>query len=164
MTDPDVKVATFNGPLEAGMRVVSLLGAANPQAFDLQRLVAFDYLLVHTEEVAGPPSLHPPAPMHTSGFFVRRQLVENGIRLMMTRNLVEEEFVEEGICYRAGENSILFLSSLSSTYFKDLNQRAEWLIEKFGHLTDDEFRGFMGKFLSRWVEEFQNQEQSKGAE
>ena len=28
---------TFNGPLEAGVRVVALLGAAFPRAFDLQR-------------------------------------------------------------------------------------------------------------------------------
>ncbi|MEF2975421.1 ABC-three component system middle component 2 [Pseudomonas aeruginosa] len=36
---------TFNSPLEAGMRAVAILGMAYPQAYDLQRLVAFDYLL-----------------------------------------------------------------------------------------------------------------------
>ncbi|MFO1080284.1 MAG: ABC-three component system middle component 2 [Reyranellaceae bacterium] len=48
------RLATFNGPLEAGVRAVSVLGAAYPRAFDLQRLVAFDYLLVHTADIGGP--------------------------------------------------------------------------------------------------------------
>ena len=34
------KPATFNGPLEAGLRAVAVLGAAHPRTFDLQRLVA----------------------------------------------------------------------------------------------------------------------------
>jgi len=53
------KPVTFNGPLEAGIRAVAILGAAHPKAFDLQRLTAFDYLLVHTGDVGGPESLHP---------------------------------------------------------------------------------------------------------
>ena len=60
MTSQDRKPATFNGPLEAGIRAVSILGAAYPQSYDLQRLVALDYLLVHTSDVGGPESLHPP--------------------------------------------------------------------------------------------------------
>lgn len=46
--------ATFNSPLEAGMRAVALLGASFPQTYDLQRLVTFDFLLVHTGDVGGP--------------------------------------------------------------------------------------------------------------
>lgn len=60
------KPITFNGPLEAGIRAVSILGAAYPQTYDLQRLVALDYLLVHTGDIDGPDNLHPPTPMHTA--------------------------------------------------------------------------------------------------
>ncbi|WP_418644130.1 ABC-three component system middle component 2 [Stutzerimonas kunmingensis] len=38
------KPITFNGPLEAGIRAVSILGAAYPQTYDLQRLVALDWV------------------------------------------------------------------------------------------------------------------------
>src|SRR5258708_23016239 len=58
------KPITFNGPLEAGIRAVSILAAAFPQTYDLQRLVALDYLLVHTGDINGPDNLHPPTPMH----------------------------------------------------------------------------------------------------
>jgi len=63
--------ATFNSPLEAGMRAVALLGASFPQTYDLQRLVTFDFLLVHTGDVGGPDSLHPPTPYRPAELLVR---------------------------------------------------------------------------------------------
>ena len=83
------KPITFNSPLEAGIRAVSILGAAYPQTYDLQRLVALDYLLVHTGDIDGPDNLHPPTPMRSAELLVRRKLVEQSLLLMMTRDLVE---------------------------------------------------------------------------
>jgi hypothetical protein len=158
------KPATFNGPLEAGLRAVALLGAAYPRAFDLQRLVGFDYLLVHTGDVGGPDSLHPPAPLQSAELLVRRKLVEQALLLMMTRELVEREVGPDGIRYRAGENAGTFLSSLESDYLKGLKDRARWLIEVFGDRNEQEFRATMRKFFDHWVEEFQAVESSWGAE
>lgn len=156
--------ATFNGPLEAGIRAVSILGAAYPQSYDLQRLVAFDYLLVHTADVGGPDSLHPPTPMHSAELLVRRKLVENALLLMMTRELVQREITTEGIKYNAGENAATFLASLSSAYLRALKDRADWLVSALGSHTDKEFKGVMRRFFDDWVEEFQHVERSMGGE
>lgn len=158
------KPATFNGPLEAGLRAVTILGAAHPQSFDLQRLVAFDYLLVHTGDVGGPSSLHPPAPLQSAELLVRRKIVERALLLMMTRDLVEREFDTDGIRYRAGENAAPFLSTLESDYLKQLRDRAAWLVNELGHLNERDFRAVMHRFFDRWVEEFQMEESSLGAE
>ncbi len=56
---------TFNGPLEAGVRAVAVLGFAFPRAYDIQRLTAFDYLLVRTHQLGGPDDLHPATPIQT---------------------------------------------------------------------------------------------------
>jgi len=156
------KPVTFNGPLEAGIRAVALLGAAYPQSYDLQRLVAFDYLLVHTADVGGPDNLHPPTPMHSAELLVRRKLVDQALLLMMTRDLIEREVTAEGIKYVAGENAATFLSSVSSDYLLALKDRASWLVEALGNHTDEEFRGVMRRFFDRWVEEFQQVERSLG--
>jgi hypothetical protein len=158
------KPATFNGPLEAGLRAVAVLGAAHPRSFDLQRLVAFDYLLVHTGDIGGPASLHPPAPLQSAELLVRRKLVYQALLLMMTRDLVEREFGAEGIRYRAGENAAPFLSSLESDYLKALKQRAVWLVESLGDHNEEQFRAVMRRFFDRWVEEFQAAERSLGVE
>lgn len=160
----DRKPATFNGPLEAGIRAVSILGAAYPQSYDLQRLVAFDYLLVHTADVGGPESLHPPTPLHSAELLVRRKLVESALLLMMTRGLIHREVTSEGIKYCAGENAATFLASLSSTYLRALKDRADWLVGALGSHTDHDFKGVMRRFFDDWVEEFQHVERSMGGE
>lgn len=155
---------TFNGPLEAGIRAVSILGAAYPHAYDLQRLVAFDYLLVHTADVGGPDNLHPPTPIQSAALLVRRKLVEQALLLMMTRDLVQREITSEGIKYSAGDNAATFLSTVSSNYLVALKDRATWLINALGSHTDDEFRAVMRRFFDMWVEEFQHVERSLGGE
>lgn len=156
--------ATFNGPLEAGLRAVAVLGAAHPRSFDLQRLVAFDYLLVHTGDIGGPSSLHPPAPLQSAELLVRRKLVQRALLLMMTRELVDREFGADGIRYRAGENAAPFLASLQSQYLIGLRERAVWLVDALGDLNEQDFRAVMRRFFDHWVEEFQAVEQSLGAE
>lgn len=158
------KPATFNGPLEAGVRAVAVLNAAHPASFDLQRLIAFDYLLVHTGDIGGPDSLHPPAPLQSAELLVRRRLVEQALLLMMTRDLVERVVRSDGIRYRAGENATPYLQAFESDYLVALKERAEWLVEALGQHTELEFRAVMSRFFGRWVEEFQAAERSLGAD
>jgi hypothetical protein len=158
------KPVTFNGPLEAGLRAVAILGSAHPRSFDLQRLVAFDYLLVHTGDIGGPASLHPPTPLQSAELLVRRKLIERALLLMMSRDLVEREFVFDGIRYRAGENAVPFLSSLASDYLRELIKRAAWLVRELGDKNEADFRAVMRRFFEKWVEEFQAAEQSLGVE
>jgi hypothetical protein len=153
---------TFNGPLEAGIRVVSILGAAYPRPYDLQRLVALDYLLMHTADIGGPENLHPPAPMHSSELLVRRRIIEQALLLMMTRNLVERQIGADGIAYRAGENATTFLSSVASAYLVSMKDRASWLVRAHGAHTDEEFNAIMRRFFDKWVAEFQQVEKSLG--
>ncbi|MDK4730602.1 ABC-three component system middle component 2 [Rhizobium phaseoli] len=154
---------TFNSPLEAGVRAVAILAAAFPRAYDLQRLIAYDHLLVHTGDLPeGPDSLHPPAPMRTAELLVRRGLIERALLLMMTRDLVCRETDETGFRYKAGENAALFFSIIQSEYIIALRSRADWLVERLGDLTDLEFRALMRRYFDDWVEEFQMPEQSSG--
>lgn len=158
------KPITFNSPLEAGIRAVSILGAAYPKTYDLQRLVAFDYLLVHTGEIDGPDNLHPSTPTHSAELLVRRKLVEQSLLLMMTRDLVDREITPEGIKYSAGENAATFLSSVSSSYLLALKDRSVWLVDALGNLSEEQFKNVMRRFFDKWVEEFQQIEQSLGGE
>jgi hypothetical protein len=159
------KPSTFNGPLEAGVRAVAILGAAFPLPLDLQRLIAFDYLLVHTGDITdGPPSLHPPVPLQSAALLVRRRIVENALLLMMTRDLVRREATEHGFQYKAGENAAVFLSALESDYLVALKERAKWLFGALGKKTETEFREVMHRFFDKWVEEFQAAEKSLGGD
>ena len=85
-------ISPFNSPLETGVRSLIILTAAFPHAQDLQHLVFFDYLTVHSGDVEGlesPESLHAPLPMRAGELTVRKGLIERGLFLMMSRGLVE---------------------------------------------------------------------------
>jgi hypothetical protein len=156
--------ATFNGPLEAGVRSVALLCAAFPRSYDLQRLIAFDYLLVHTGDIGGPDSLHPPAPLQSAELLVRRRLIERALLLMMTRDLVRREARSDGIRYSAGESAMPYMEALQTDYLRALKQRAAWLVGALGDHTEAQFRQVMRRFFDRWVEEFQAAERSLGSD
>lgn len=145
----------FNTPLETGIRSIAILVAAFPETFDLHRMVAFDHLVVHTGDIGGPESLHPRVPLRTAELLVRRSLVERGLLLMMSRGLADRLPTEQGIMYRAGDLSDTFLASLSAPYVAGLRQRASWVIENFGGMTEEEFRRTMDGLFDRWIEQFQ---------
>ena len=163
---PFRKPVTFNGPLEAGVRAVAVLSAAHPKAFDLQRLVAFDYLLVHTGDIGGPDSLHPPTPMHSAELLVRRKARRASAAIADDdpRPTRRESF-PEGIRYRAGKapsrSSLRFNASILP---RSKSAQGYGIAGELGALTDSEFRSLMRRFFDQWVEEFQNIERSLGVD
>lgn len=158
------KVATFNSPLEAGLRALSVLVPAFPATMDLQRLVAFDYLVVHTADAGGPESLHAELPLRPAELLVRRQLVERGLLLMMSRALVERVAGGNGFTYLAGEMAETFLASLTAPYLTELRARGEWVVDTFNALSADALRDQMDSIFGRWIEEFQAAQRSLAAD
>jgi ABC-3C biological conflict system middle component len=155
---------TFNGPLEAGIRAVAILGAAFPRALDLQRLTALDYLLVRTGQLGGPDDLHPVTPIQAPATEVRRKVVHNALLLMMTRDLVVREVYADGLRYKAGESAAPFLNSIRTPYLRALHARAIWLVDHLAGYADSEFDNLMRRFFANWVVEFQEIERSLGTE
>lgn len=150
------KPMTFNGPLEAGIRAVAVLGSAYPATFDIQRLTGYDYLLVRTSVLDGPDDLHPSAPIQTPATEVRRKVVQDALHMMMTRDLVERCITEEGIAYRAGEAATMFLDALTTPYIRALKERAHWLTDRLADCDDQSFDDMMRKLFDRWMVEFQD--------
>ncbi len=151
---------TFNSPLEAGIRAVALLVPAYPQAYDLQRLVAFDHIVVHTGDIGGPDSLHPRLPLRSTELLVRRKLIERGLSLMISRGLIERIIDENGIGYRAGDLAATFLSTFASPYLITLRERGGWVVEHFQGFCDDALRQTISSTFGQWIEEFQATQRS----
>ena len=158
------RVITFNSPLEAGIRALGILLPAFPQLLDFQRLVAFDHLVVHTGDIGGPESLHPPLPLRSAELTVRRTLVERGVLLMMSRGLIERIVDDTGISYRAGDLAQTFMSTLTTPYLTQLQERGKWVVSTFADLNDDGLRQTMNSFFGRWIEEFQATQRSMAVE
>jgi hypothetical protein len=141
----------FNTPLEYGLRMLFLLDAAAPGAADVQRLISYDYLLVHSSDVEnGPSSLHPAVPFRGSEWLIKRDLIRDGLDMMFSRELLEKRFSPDGITYAGNELTRAFLLLLKSTY-----ARAQWVTQRFGGMSDDELGQFMSGNVGRWGAEFE---------
>jgi hypothetical protein len=150
-----MNTATFNSPLECGLRALTLLSASYPDPCDLQRLVFYDYLLVHSSDVpGGPPSIHPPTPLRSGEALVRRRWIESGLMLMASRELLTQTFSDSGIRYEASAITNAFLSYLEEPYSRQLRERATWVLMQFRSYSDAELVELFKKNLDRWSGEF----------
>lgn len=146
----------FNTPLECGVRSSLLLAEIFPNRIDVQRLLNYDYLLVHSGDIeGGPPSLHPATPHRSGELLMRRPLIEKGIAMMMSRSIIECEYNSKGILYALGEWGIFFTQSLQSLYIQEMKNRAKWVSDHFMRYTDDELTGLMRQRWSEWGSEFE---------
>lgn len=145
----------FNTPLECGFRLLFALDASRPRAADLQRLVSYDYLLVHSGDISGgPPSLHPPVPFRGSEWVVKRDLVRSGMSLVFARDLVSKELTPKGIMFSGSDLTTAFVTLLKTSYAAALRNRAEWLSKEFGAASDEELQEFMAANVGKWGAEF----------
>lgn len=155
MADESRHLAPFNGPIEVGLRALAVVAASYPSLHSLQRLVNLDYLLIHSDDVeGGPPGLHPKTPHRSGEILARRGVLQEGLILYQSRNLIECVFAPEGLFYRATEGSAAFLDALDSAYVSDLRERASWLIERFGEQSDAALSSFVDEGVGRWGAEF----------
>ena len=154
----------FNSPLETGVRALIVLAAAYPEDLDLQRLLEFDYLLVHSGDVGGPPSLHPPLPLRSGELLVRRRLIERGLLLMISRGLIQRFAKTSGFSYQAQDSAGPFLDVLTATYFDELKERADWLVATFGQSSPHDLRQALNSVYDQWTTEFQAHETPGGGQ
>jgi hypothetical protein len=152
----------FNSPLETGIRALAILTAVFPKSLDLQYLVFFDYLTVHSGDVEGPESLHAPLPLRSGELTVRRKLIERGLFLMISRGLVQHLSTSNGFQYTVTDNAGAFLSMLSSRYISKLKERAEWVAENYGESTSEELKAVEQRFFQEWSTQFQPFERAGG--
>lgn len=106
-------IAPFNGPIEIGLRAISILSEAYPTGYSLQRLIICDYLSVHSDDIiGGPKGLHPKTPHRSSELLVRRDVLQKGLLLYMGKGLAVQQFQKNGITYAATEETGSFLDML----------------------------------------------------
>ena len=155
METPSQFVSPFNGPIEIGLRALCVLTTAFPTAYALQRLVVFDYFLVHSDDIeGGPEGLHPQTPHRGGEILVRRGVLQDGLTLYESRGLIERVYKDGGILFAATDRSADFLDTLSTEYLNALRERSDWVVDSFGLLADVELDAMVRERIGTWGAEF----------
>jgi hypothetical protein len=149
--------------MEAGLRGLTILEAGYPNSYDIDRMVIYDYFLVHSGDIQnGPESIHPATPHRSGEILVKRPILENGIKNMMAKGLVEANYSENGVAFVATEVATPFLDSLQSDYTRKLIDIACWVVNTFDSYTVKELHSFTNQHLSIWGGEFINESIVRG--
>ena len=149
-------IATFNSPFELGVRMVYLLNSLQPSGADLQKLVLLDYVIVYSDDLGGPPSLHTPVPYRGSEYLSRRDLIAQGLYLMSTRGLVAVAMDETGITYVAGDIARTMVGALTSPYLRELEGRCRWAASTFATLSSRDMTERFSQQGHLWGAEFED--------
>ncbi|MFF0165476.1 MULTISPECIES: ABC-three component system middle component 2 [Streptomyces] len=121
----------LNSPLEVGVRALVLLAESHPQPLDLTQLVALDYLVLHSGEFDGPHSLHPDLPAREGELGRKRELLEQGLLVLIRAGLADLVSSDDGLMYAATENGPTFIEVLEAPYIASLRERAEWALHRY---------------------------------
>lgn len=151
-------ISTFNSPLEIGMRVLILLSEAYPNSLDIQKIIRLDHLMIYSGDVGGEESLHTPVPHRSGELLIKHDLVMRGVYLLMSRGLIIQSASSEGFSYLAEDDAGIFVTSLGSKYYRELRDRAKWVINKFEKLEIEELDELVNRFFNVWNIQFQNSE------
>jgi hypothetical protein len=144
----------LNSPLEAGLRSLMILREVFPEHLDLNQLVLLDHSVLHSADLGGPESLHPPVPVRAGELGVRRQAIEAGLEVMIRAGLAVVGVGDGGIEFWAGEAADGFTRLFETEYAEQLSIRAAWVVQHFGALDEQALRAALSSVAQHWSEEF----------
>lgn len=144
----------FNGRIELALRTLYLLKHSNKD-LDLQRILYYNYLMVHSSDISGGPnSLHPNLPNRSCEIIVLREKFKEAIQMLTSKGIISIKYKKKGVYYTKNNNTLKFLSYFESEYSKKMDDIARWTCDYFGKENDNKISQFINSNLSKWGEEF----------
>jgi hypothetical protein len=146
----------FNSTLEVGLRIVVLLSQDLTKIYDIDRLVIFEYFILHAKDVDNEQeNLHPSLPLRSSEIIIKRKLISEGINLLVSKGLVEIIYKDEGVFYKPNALTAMFVDLLKSDYFNNLKSLANWVAKKYSSIETSELSSIVKENIQLWGGEFE---------
>lgn len=148
------KNKVYNSNFEIAVRVLIILLNLPFKRSSTYKLMVLDHISLNTYDVGGPASLHAPIPNRGVQIYSRKEILNESIKLLISKDLITINPNKNGLLYEITENGINYLTFFESKYFNQLKARVEWTSQKFGSFTDSDLKSYVNQNLSKWGEEF----------
>jgi len=153
--DKKIKEQLFNTPLEIGLRLLFILKNTSKNNLNLQRLIYYNYLIVHTSDISSEQeSLHPDLPNRSCEILIGIKIIKQGLYLIISKGLIDVKYTKTGIKYLKNKFTINFLSNLTTDYAKHLDKQSDWVCKTFEAMNDKTLNTFIQSNLGKWGGEF----------
>lgn len=144
----------YNTPLEIGLRMLVILNELGAKGGDLDQIMYFDFLSLNTKDIGGPESIHAPVPKRGVQVYARKNLMQKGGNLLLSKELIDFRIDEHGFSYGINEVGKAFLTYFTSDYFREFSDRVNWVHQKFNNYSSEKLETFINENLSNWGGEF----------
>lgn len=156
-------IKIFNTSMEMGLRALIILDELSQEPIDLNRLIIYDYLITHGNDFDERiESLHPSVPHRSGELIIKRKVMQEGIDLMYSRELLDVEYTSCGIFYKSNPLSSFFINYLESEYALDLIELTKVVVQRFKHLSDEELNLYIKRNIPKWGSEFTKESLVRG--
>lgn len=127
----------FNSPFEMMLRVILLLSQDKDKYYSLDRIVMLDFVSCYAVDFQLPYSnLHGDNNYKFGEIANRRQLVQEAIKNLVTRGLVEVK-VEKGYSFCISKLGLAYANKLESSYANEYRAISESAIKKYRKESDE---------------------------
>lgn len=147
------KINLFNNEIEMGLRILVVLETIYPKSLDIEMINYYDYFILHTKDIGGEESLHPAMPNRFGELVIKRELIHEGLKLLISKGLVEVKYTNDGIEYIASDVASPFLDNLESRYTQELSNNAQWVCLTFEDFSYAQIKEFVDKNKTKWGSE-----------
>ena len=143
----------FNNEIEIGIRLLILLSGFYPDSMDVEQLNYYDYFSLHTSDIGGPKSLHPPIPNRFGELSIKRELIQRSLDFLIIKGLVEQKYTEKGIEYSANETTMPFITLLSEEYTLKYSEKVKWVFKNFENIEFNKIKEMVRDNSCKWGSE-----------
>ena len=147
-------IKIYNTPIEIGLRSLVILKTSDNQIMDLEKIMYLDYLCLNTSDINGPTSLHAPIPNRGVQVFSKKDLIQKGLSIMLSKELINLIVLPEGFFYQISDAGKIFLELFQTKYFLDLLERCQWVLSKWGSESTSQIKLFIDKNIQNWGADF----------
>ena len=149
------KIKIFNSPEEVGVRILFILDVCGNR-MSSQRIMYYDYFALHLNDIDDNyESLHPDNPNHSSEIAVRREKINQGLNLMISKGLLNVKYSKTGIYYQKNQLTSSFIELFKNGYSDRLKQNITIVDKLFREYSDNKIYKYVNKNIGSWVGEFE---------
>ena len=131
----------FNTPIEYALRSLLIITKIGSNGIDIDRLIAYDYLVLNSGDIqGGPESIHPPIPFRSAQILIKRDIIKKGINILLSKELIGIKYSKQGIYYIPTDLTLGFITYLNSKYFISIQERISWVINQFANYSDNKLK------------------------
>lgn len=153
----DRNVRLFNSSIEIGLRSLFLLSRFK-EGLSIDKLIYLDYFLIHSGDVSKQQrSIHPKYPFRSTEIVIKRELLTNAIKLLVSRELIKLHFSTNGILYMITEVGCKALEYFESSYAKQIDEVSDWIYKTYSSYSEEQLSEVINANIQKWGSEFANE-------